>query len=111
MRFARAPQKRWLLPSSLFADSGSTTGRFGQKAVRPRRVRAAGRNVIDARNDAAIPMAATGPSPRLELRSDNRRHSTPAITVPAEAATGSRVARHAALIAVYLSSVNRSSSR
>ena len=86
-------------------------GRTGQNAERPRSARTAGRNVIDARNDATMPIAATGPRLRLELRSENSRQSTPRITVPADAATGSIVARHATLIAWYLSTVCVSSSR
>ena len=66
---------------------------------------------MDARKEAAMPIAATGPRPRLELRSESSRHSTPAMTVPADAATGSRVARHAARMAAYLSAVVPSSSR
>ncbi len=58
-----------------------------------------------------MPMAAIGPRLLLEFRSLSSRHRTPAITVPADAAIGSIVARQACPIAAYLSSVVISSSR
>ncbi len=58
-----------------------------------------------------MPTAATGPRLLFELRSLNSRQSSPAMTVPAEASTGSTVARHARRIAVQVDWVEPSSSR
>ena len=55
--------------------------------------------------------AATGPRLALDDRSDSSRHSRPAITVPALAATGPNDARSALAIAVYTEETRRSSSR
>ena len=58
-----------------------------------------------------MPIAATGPRLRLEPRSDSRRHSTPAMTVPALAAIGSTHARSARFMASAGCSTWASSSR
>ncbi len=96
------------------ASTSATWGIRGQKIQRARRppsMSSAGSSVIVATNADAIPIAATGPSDRLEARSDSSRHSRPAITVPALAAIGSIAARIARFIARCGSAIQRSSSR
>ncbi len=95
-------------------DSGGaepSIGRNGQYAARPMSASTAGRKVMDASTDDTMPMVATGPSPLFDSRSLNSRQSRPRMTVPADATTGSIVARHAVRIAATLSPVVRSSSR
>lgn len=85
-------------------------GLAGQNAARPSRTSTAGRKVSEASSEAAMPIAATGPRPLLELRSLNSRHSMPSTTVPAEAQIGSSEARQARRMARRGSAL-RSSSR
>ena len=73
----------------------------GQNSQRPA-ISSAGSRVIAATNADAMPMAPTGPSERLEFRSDSSRHSNPMMTVPALAAIGSRQARQARVMAVQV---------
>ena len=82
----------------------------GQNSHRPA-MSSAGSSVIAATNDDAMPIAPTGPSERLEFRSDSSRQSSPMITVPALAAMGSMQARQARPIAVAFDSTSVSSSR
>jgi len=72
---------------------------------------AAGSMVIAASRADAIPIAPTGPRPRVWLRLLSSRQSRPMITVAAEAPIGSTARRHASHIASYRSSCRRSSSR
>jgi hypothetical protein len=109
----RAPTVRATRPHRPVCSGAADpyVGRNGQNAARPSNASTAGRNVSDASSAPAIPIAATGPRPWLELSSENRRHSSPRMTVPADAVIGATVARHAALTAVYRSSMSRRISR
>ena len=82
----------------------------GQNSQRPS-ISRAGSRVIAATKADAMPMAPTGPSERLEFRSESSRQSRPMMTVPALAAIGSRQARQATLTAVQVDSTLVSSSR
>jgi hypothetical protein len=58
-----------------------------------------------------MPIAATGPSERFDARSESNRHMRPAMTVAADAVTGSTVPLIARHIAVRGSTTIWSSSR
>ena len=58
-----------------------------------------GRNVSAPSIANTMPIAATGPSERLEPRSLSSRHMRPAMTVPPEASTGSITPLRAARVA------------
>jgi hypothetical protein len=83
----------------------------GQNAARPVRARIAGNNSSIEASASAMPVAATGPRPRVDGRSEKLRQASATITVPALAATGHSDARQATRIASYGSSCRRSSSR
>ncbi len=86
-------------------------GRKGQNAARPSSASTAGRNVKEASMAAAIPSAATGPSPWVEFSSLSSSAITPSTTVPPEARIASYVPRSEARMASYLDVCRRSSSR
>ncbi len=58
-----------------------------------------GSSVSAASMAKTMPIAATGPSERLDPRSLNSRHIRPAMTVPPEASTGSITPLRAARVA------------
>ncbi|MNR17215.1 hypothetical protein D3C85_1338620 [compost metagenome] len=86
-------------------------GRAGQNELRPKAISSAGRNESVARSEKTMPVAAIGPKLRLELRSENRRHSSAAITVRPEATIGSKAALNAFPIARHFDSMCVSASR
>mgnify|MGYP007009273570 CR=1 FL=1 len=77
----------------------SARGMEGQKIQRRPSTSKAGSRVSDASMAPAMPMAPTGPSPRVDPRSASSRQSRPRITVVPEATIGSTDARQATFIA------------
>ena len=89
----------------------STRGILGHRATRPKIASSAGSRVSPARIANTTPMAVAGPTPRLEVSSENSRHSRPAITVVPEASTAGTVPFHAIRVAVQRDGVVCSASR
>ena len=86
-------------------------GMNGQNATRPPSSRRAGSAVTITSMATATPMAPMGPRPAVPLTSARLRHSSAAITVPAEATIAGPARRMATRMASCLSSVRLSSSR
>ncbi|MNI52210.1 hypothetical protein D3C73_1069740 [compost metagenome] len=80
-------------------------GRAGQNELRPNVISSAGRNESVARSEKTMPVAAIGPRLRLELRSENKRHSSATMTVSPEAIIGSKAALKARAIANHFDSM------
>ncbi len=78
-----------------WAFSSSNFGIFGQKIHRPKITSSAGKKVNTVTIADAIPIAPTGPKPRLLESSLNNKTSRPAITVLPEAIMGSITPRSA----------------
>ncbi len=75
----------------------------GQNNPRPHTTNAAGSSVIMVTSAAAIPIAPTGPRPRLELSSPRSRQSMLMMTVAAEATIAGPARRIATRIAACVS--------
>ena len=99
------------LPTASSACTWSTRGTRGQKIRRPSSSRTAGRKVSAATTAPAMPIAPTGPSPRVLPSWESSRQSSPRMTVAALAPIGSTAARHATRIASHLLGWSCSSSR
>lgn len=104
-RSATRCHRRWLPPVPV------TLGRAGLQAARPSRTRAAGRKVSALKTEQTMPIAPTGPSARLLVRSLRSRASRPSATVAALAVIGPNDCRQASRIAVNRSPCRLSSSR
>ncbi len=76
-------------------------GMNGQKAALPKMASSAGRKVSADSTENAMPIDAIGPRARLVARSDRRRQSSPAMTVPPEATMGSKAPRQARVVASH----------
>ena len=83
-----------------FSSSVLNLGRFGQKIQRPKITKRAGNNVRIVTIAQTIPIAPTGPSPRLFVSCDNKSTRRPRATVDPEATIGSTTPRQAIFIAV-----------
>ena len=86
------------------SSTSSKRGIFGQNIQRPKTTKSAGRNVRTVIIADAIPIAPTGPSPRLPESWLNNKTNKPAITVDPEARIGSTTPRNAIFMASNLDS-------
>ena len=86
------------IPES-FSSIESKCGIFGQKIQRPKSTRRAGRKVRTVTMEHTIPIAPTGPRPRLFVSSLRSNTKSPIVTVLPEAMIGSTTPRHAIFIA------------
>ena len=95
MAAARRPHRPWVAMSV----SWSTRGRLGQKIHRPKHTKIAGSTTSMISAVHAMPMAHTGPSVAVDLRSATVRQSSPRITVIADAPIGGAAPFQAAIMA------------
>ena len=90
--------------STTFSSIPKNLGTNGQNAFLPNIAKKAGKKVSADSTANTIPLAATGPRPLFELRSENIRQSNPKITVKPDANMGSKDLFQANAIASNLDS-------
>ncbi len=108
-RASRA-QTPWSAATSAAVDSAKR-GTNGQNSHRPHTTSSAGRSVSIATSAVAMPIAPTGPSPRVEFMSAASRHMRLIATVAPDARMAGAEARSAIHMASCRSAWRRSSSR
>ncbi|GAB3846892.1 hypothetical protein GCM10027610_065780 [Dactylosporangium cerinum] len=98
-------------PEVLTRTASPKRGTNGQKTHRPSSTSSAGSSVVITARDTMMPLAAIGPKPRMSFICAASRHSTPIVTVAAEARIAGNDLRTATAIAAVRSSWRCSSSR